>query len=346
MSSQSRIVVIIILLMGIVASSPSSDETEETSADPVLVIFDTDMGNDVDDALALGMLHALESRGLCRLLAVTVTKDHPQSAPFVDAINTFYGRGMIPIGVVHNGPTPAASKFTVLADQRDGNSLRYPHDLTSGEKATGATDLLRKILASQEDHSVVFIQVGFSTNLARLLDSKPDAVSPLNGRQLVARKARLLSVMAGAFQSIGDEKRFCEYNVVKDIKSARRVIHDWPTPVVMSGYEIGMAAPYPASSILKDFSYVKHHPLSEAYTLYNPPPHNRPTWDLTSVIQAVQPHRDYLQLSPPGTVTVEKDGFTRFEEDPNGNRRYLVLPADKVARLTEALIQLSSQPPD
>jgi len=38
-------------------------------AQAVPVIFDTDMGNDVDDALALAMLHALESRGECRLRA-------------------------------------------------------------------------------------------------------------------------------------------------------------------------------------------------------------------------------------------------------------------------------------
>src|SRR6516225_8032497 len=38
------------------------------------VVFDTDMGNDVDDALALAVLHALESRGECRLIAVTITK--------------------------------------------------------------------------------------------------------------------------------------------------------------------------------------------------------------------------------------------------------------------------------
>ena len=45
------------------------------AGEPVPVIFDTDMGNDVDDAIALAMLHALESRGESKLLAVTVTKD-------------------------------------------------------------------------------------------------------------------------------------------------------------------------------------------------------------------------------------------------------------------------------
>src|SRR3954454_10964123 len=86
---------------------------------PIPLIFDTDIGNDVDDALALGVIHALMSRAECDLLAVTVTKDESLSAPFVDVINTFYGRGDVPIGVVHNGPTPEPSKFTGLANQRD-----------------------------------------------------------------------------------------------------------------------------------------------------------------------------------------------------------------------------------
>ena len=344
MTSKQRTAVLLLLITGMIAS-PSSNKDIPDTAGPGLGIFDTDIGNDVDDVLALGILHALESRGKCRLLAVTVTKDHPQAASFVDAVNTFYGRGEIPIGVVRDGPTPADSKFTVLADQLDEGEARYPHDLEGGEKAPEATGLLRRILSEQEDNSVVFIQVGFSTNLARLLDSKADEHSPLNGQELVASKVKLLSVMAGAFEPIGDEERYCEYNVVKDIESARRVIHDWPTPVVMSGYEIGIAARYPSTSILRDYNYVKHHPLPEAYTLYNPPPHDRPSWDLTSVLQAVEPDRDYFQLSPAGTVVVEKDGFTSFQEDPHGNRRHLILAPATIDRLTEALVQLCSQPP-
>src|SRR3981189_1142685 len=78
-------------------------------AQPVPVIFDTDMGNDVDDALALAMLHAFESRGECRLLAVTVTKDNPWAAVYVDLVNTFYGRARIPVGMVKGGVTPEDS---------------------------------------------------------------------------------------------------------------------------------------------------------------------------------------------------------------------------------------------
>lgn len=317
-----------------------------TSKEPVRLIFDTDIGNDVDDALALGVIHALQSRGQCELLAVTVTKDHELCAPFIDAVNTFYGRGAIPIGVVKGGKTPEDSRFLPLAGTQDGGQLRYPHDLKSGADAEDATSLLRRVLAAQPDDSVVIAQVGFSTNLARLLASKADEHSELNGRALVARKVTLLSVMAGAFQSIQGNTRFLEYNVVQDIPSAATVARDWPTPVVYSGFEIGIAVEYPAISIEQDYRYVAHHPLAEAYRLYEPPPHNRPTWDLTSVLYAVYPDREFFALSDPGKVTVEEDGFTSFSPDRDSKHRFLKLNAIQAARVREALVQLSSQPPD
>ena len=89
-----------------------------TAKEPVKLIFDTDMGNDIDDAMALAMIHSLVSRGECELLAVTVTKDHPQAAAFVDLINTFYGRPDIPIGVVKDGMAKEPSKYTVLTEHR------------------------------------------------------------------------------------------------------------------------------------------------------------------------------------------------------------------------------------
>src|SRR5258708_31898656 len=112
----------------------------------IKLIFDTDMGNDVDDVMALCMIHSLQKRGACELLAVTITKDHPQAAAFVDAVNTFYGYPDVPIGVVRNGATPEAGKYNLLADARnDDGSLRYPHKLKSGLDAPAAVGLLRKL---------------------------------------------------------------------------------------------------------------------------------------------------------------------------------------------------------
>jgi hypothetical protein len=311
-------------------------------AAPVKVIFDTDVGNDVDDVLALSVLHALQSRGECELLAVTITKPDELAGPFVDAVNTFYRRPGIPIGFTCSKLTNHPSKFLPLAEVKDGRKLRYPHRLKWSSDAPEATALLRKILSRQPGRSVVLVQVGYFSNFATLLDTPGDVSSPLPGRELVRQKVKLLSVMAGSFRTTHHDR---EYNVVQDLPAAKKLARDWPTPVVWSGFEIGIAVPYPAVSIERDFGYVAHHPAAEAYRLYNPPPHERPTWDLTSVLYAVRPERDYFGLSSPGRVTVEEDGFTRFEPAPEGRDRYLLLREAQVVRVKEALAQLASQPP-
>jgi inosine-uridine nucleoside N-ribohydrolase len=311
-------------------------------ADPARIIFDTDLGNDIDDALALGMLHSLQTRGESVLLATTSTKDHPKSALLLDAINTFYGRPDIPIGAVRSGETPDEGRFLQIVDRKDETGFHFPRDL---QQAADAVSLLRATLAGEEDGTVILVQVGFFTNLRRLLESGADDHSPLAGVDLVRRKVKFLSVMAGSFQTIADENHYIEWNILIDIPSAQVLARDWPTPIVWSGAEIGLSVPYPAQSIEEDYNYVKYHPLKEGYYLYKPPPHNRPTWDLTSVLYAVRPDRGYFDLSAPGRVTIEDDGFTRFDAVDGGRDRFLKLDALKIERLTEALVQLSSEPP-
>lgn len=342
-----RFIILLVTLVTLIATA--SLALADDSTRPVPLIFDTDIGNDVDDVLALGMIHALESRGECQLLAVTITKDHELAAAFTDAVNTFYRRGGVPIGVCRSGVTPAAGRFNSLAKAKDVGEYRYEHDLLSGNDAPDAVAVLRRALASAEDGSVVIAQVGFSTNLANLLRSGGDDISPLPGVELVSKKVRLLSIMAGAFRQIpgrdGKPYDHKEYNIIKDIASAKTVATDWPTPIVWSGYEIGIAVAYPHESIEQDYRYVDHHPVAEAYIAYNPPPHNRPTWDLTSVLQAVRPGRGYFDLSPPGRVIVADDGGTTFEPETGGRHRYLILTDPQKIRVTETLVALSSQPP-
>ena len=151
--------------------------------------------------------------------------------------------------------------------------------------------------------------------------------------------------MVGAFQTSGDDNHFTEFKAYKDTAAAQKLARDWPTPIVWSGFEIGIALPYPAASIERDYRYVAHHPLAEAYQMYNPTPHERPTWDLTSALFAAQSDRGFFGLSTTGTVTVEGDGFTRFTPQANGRDRFLKLDATQVVRVREALVQLSSQPP-
>jgi inosine-uridine nucleoside N-ribohydrolase len=306
---------------------------------PVPLLFDTDIGNDVDDVLALGMIHALQSRGACELLAVTVSKDHELAGPFADAVNTFYGRPKIPVGVVRGGVTRDEGKFLGMARE-----AAYPHTLKKSADAPDAVAVLRKALAAQPDGSVVIVQVGFATNLARLLDSAGDDASPLTGKELAARKVKFVSAMFGAYK-VGGTSTHREYNVIEDLPSARKFVSGWPTPIVFSGFEVGQAVTYPAVSILEDFGYVKHHPLAEAYRRYSPPPHERPCWDLTSVLYAVYPDRGYFGLSEAGKVTVEDTGITSFAAVAGGKHRFLILSKEQAVRCREAFANLASQPP-
>ncbi len=316
------------------------------ASEPAKVIFDTDISGDVDDVLALAMLHTLADRGECELLAVTISKINPFTGPFVDAVNTFYGRPDIPIGVTRNAQR-RDSKYLHLVQTRDGGQFRYPHDVLSNNALPTAVSLLRRTLSRQPDHSVILIQVGLAANLADLVESPPDEISPLSGPELVRNKVRLVEVMAGSFIPIAGDEHYLEANVRNGIDSMQRFAEQWPhsVPVIWSGFEIGIAAPYPRESIARDFRYTGHHIVPEAYLLHSGPNHDRPTWDLTSVLHALRADDDYFDLSPAGRVTVEDDGFTRFEPTDPGRDRFLVMSDPQTTRVREALRYLVSEPP-
>lgn len=313
-------------------------------AEPTKIIFDTDMGNDIDDGLALAVIHALQNRGECELLAVTTTKDADECVPYVDAVNTFYGRGDIPIGEVVDGNTQFKSKFLPVAQIKDDGEYRYPHDLTVGTPVPEAVGLLRETLAAQPDHSVVMVQVGFSTNLARLLMTEGDAHSKLNGTDLVKRKIKTLSIMAGAFQPLNG-KPHREFNIIMDKPAAKQLIENWPTPIIWSGFEIGLAIRFPAITIDKEMAYVDHHIVQESYQAYIPTPHERPTFDLTSVLWAVRPDHGYFTISEPGRVSMNEHGETTFEASESGRDRYMTVTPEQIQRTREVLAALASEPP-
>jgi len=322
------------------------------AADPVQLIFDTDITGDVDDVLALAMIHSLADRGKCELLAVTISKENNLAAPFVDAVNTFYGRPEIPIGISSNAPH-RDSKYLELAEIREDGQLRYPHNIGIDSEPEDAVALLRKTLARAEDNSIALVQVGLATNIADLLDSKPDDISPLSGPDLIREKVDHLSVMAGSFETIDGDNRFLEANVRNHIGSMQKLAEGWPdeVPVIWSGFEIGIAVAFSRASVKSDFDYEPHHIVKEAYLLHSGPEHDRPCWDLTSVLYSVFPNRDYFGLSKPGRVAVEEDGFTRFKPTrrngaQQGRDRYLTLSRPQLERVREALVQLVVQPPN
>lgn len=179
--------------------------------------------------------------------------------------------------------------------------------------------MYRRLLAAEPDNSVVVVSVGFSGNLAALLASGGDDVSPLTGRELVARKVKYFSVMAGSF---GVKKR-AEYNVINDIPAARKFFAECPSPIVLTPFEIGKQVVYPGRSIAEDFGWAEHHPMVEAYKAYHEMPYDRPTWDVIATYYVLPHEPSSLTLSIPGRITVDEQGFIFFTPDKAGQHRYI-----------------------
>lgn len=177
--------------------------------------------------------------------------------------------------------------------------------------------LYRRLLAGQSDHSVTIASVGFLTNLAALLDSGADDFSPLSGRELVAKKVKLVSVMAGNISFEDGRDIFPEYNVRRDIASAKKFFSECPVPVVVSPFELGLEICYPASEIEANLGFGTPNPVVEAYKAYMPMPYDRTTWDLTSVIYAVDGNEWFTSYST-GTVSVDDNGLSRFVPSQDG----------------------------
>ena len=222
------------------------------AAAPVKVIFDTDMLTDFDDVGALACLHALADAGECEILATVSCTRGNASVAAVEVINSYYGRGDLPVGVprgmgVCGAGVGAKCKVDPKSplgqkDGGDGGHYKYRKLVADypqwvkhldSDDAPDANETYRKVLAAQPDRSVTICSVGFLTNLRRLLETRPDAISPLDGRALVARKVKLWVAMACNYP------RGKEYNSMWDWESSKIVLENWPTPVVFSDWQYG-----------------------------------------------------------------------------------------------------------
>ena len=309
-----------------------------------LVIFDTDLGPDVDDALALAMLHGYQKRGAIEIAAVTLSRNSKVGARYADALNTFYNRPDIPIGI-DMGDAPYfsdTSNFVALASQ-------WPHDLTDGE-IEEAYKLQRRVMVRglEENRPVIIIQVGFSGNLADLVNSGGDEISPKSGSELIRESVSVLSLMGGSIA-----QNMVEFNIEKDVSSAQNLFANWPGRIIVSPFELGYSILYPYSSIRNDLS--GRHILRESYEFRDldwhqdaSPYYNMRTWDLTAVMEAVEPSSGYFFVSQPGVVSLDGSGRTFF--NVGGGQHYVLDRANEYSndqrnRILNRMIELVSDTP-
>jgi purine nucleosidase len=144
--------------------------------DKIPLLFDTDIGSDIDDTVALTYLLA---QPRCELLGITTVTGDPQvRAQLVDTVCQNFGRKEIPI---HSGAArpllvpqqqPEVPQKTVLS--------KYPHREHFAPNT--AIDFLRQTIRSRP-HEITLLAVGPFTNVGLLFALDPEIPTLL--KQLV-----------------------------------------------------------------------------------------------------------------------------------------------------------------
>jgi len=319
-------------------------EAQQERRNPPGVLFDSSLNGGIDQVLALAMLFHLQASRSVRVASISTGDFNLKSAAFLDAIARFYsgasdgygpGRRLLPIGMGTSGAEDHDARPMVAAvlDKRgpDGEPV-YPHTVHGLTDTAIATAVTRNALMAYEDQNAVVVLGGSPTNLVSLLDL-PD------GGGWAARKVRVLSIAGGRFDGGAADPI-----VQSDVAGFRRLLAEWPGPIVMAGTELN-AVSFPASHLDAIAGGASNHPVVDAFRA-TAGGSDAPTRALGAMLQALHPDEGYFDVSETGTITVLEDGTTRFTPSPQGRHRYLSLRSGEEERVLDAYTTLLTAPPE
>ncbi len=308
-------VVLIVLLSGaIIAESSAADH--KTPA----VIFDTDMGSDCDDTGALAVLHALADAGEVRILGVIFSSGKNRyGVGACDAINTYYGRGDLPLGQYQG---------TDVGDPQDSytkriatNTKRFGHDTIN--KAPELVSVYRTLLESQPDHSVTIVTVGHPHGLVHLMrDSR--------GAELVRAKVdRWVAMGMGGWN----------FRAMGMTAYSKELLAKWPTPFFIS----------PSGADIKTGNRLlpktaENNPVREAYRLWNNAlASGRSSWDQVAVLSLIRP--ELFTVEDMGQVERAPDGKVVWNPNVDNPNHHLVKPNVSNERMAQIIEELMARAP-
>ncbi len=288
------------------------------------IILDTDMGNDVDDVLALAVLHSLHKRGKIDLAAILISKDAKNAPRFTELFNLLVGQE-IPVARADRG---VAIPFETYLHLTDLIAERFPKERKQLQAEYPlATDLLRETLQAADDQSIDLVTIGFASNIGDFVKNADDAA-------LLNQKVARITMMAGNF-----EKLQPEFNVMMDVPAFEGLLSAYLGPVTFVGFELGRVR-YPEASIRNLYEAGQLEMIWLSYFSYASRPHHRQCWDpLTALVASGCYEGDY-GLSAPGTVTVNEDKATVFTEQADGRHRYVTLTPPQERALKQAMVGL------
>ena len=293
---------------------------------PVAIIFDSDMGPDYDDVGAITLLHAFADSGYVKILATVASTKYEGVAAVFDVFNTYFRRPNLPIGV----PKEKALELKDWQHWTDTLISRYPHKIKTNDQVPGAIEVYRKILSAQPNKSVTIVTTGFLTNLHNLMNSGADKYSKLNGKELIRQKVTQLVCMAGRFATGS------EFNVNRDALASQDVFNNWPTPLLLSGFEIGMKIK--TGLPLARNQSIKNSPVKDVFRICIPmsaeDSAGRMSWDETAVLVAVKGYKPWYKIEN-GRMVVADDGSNSWVNNPAVHSHLVEAESPKVV---EALI--------
>lgn len=293
------------------------------------IILDTDMLTDCDDAGAMAMLHAFANLGEIEILGVAVNgmDTHGKHSAVISAINYYFGRPNIPIGVTKREKGDTPSKASTYSQEI---VAEYQNDGLLDVDRPDAVKIYEQILSKQKDNSVTIVSIGFLTNLADLLKTE-------NGKKLVAEKVQLISIMGGNYPSGG------EYNFNFDgtAKDTICFMEHCPknVPLIFTGFEFG-------SKVItgKEYKNAPDSPMRRAYELaYNSINVGRPSWDQIALLYGVRgacfENKKMFKLEY-GINSIADDGTNKWIEDNTSIHAYLkpAIPETEIAEIIEKLM--------
>lgn len=332
----------------LLAASAQTAEVEHVNPTitPVSIILDTDMHTDCDDVGTLALLHALADMGEARILAVVHSAPAPWGPRCVEAVNRYYGRPDIPIGAMS---WPDYEESPVYDHYRGSHRYLARHDREYVERVgrtiaddpgnpPDAVALYRRVLAGAPDGSVTICAVGMLYAVAELLDSPPDDISPLNGRELVSQKVRQLVTMAGGTFPEGADK----FNWECDRPSTGRVVNDWPVGLAVSphGEHVLTGARLAAET-------PEGNPVRMAYEIYlQGAGKSRSSWDQIAMLYAVRGTAGLFVQQTGHRITYDPaTGRNQWLPDPESPQVCVDLEAD-VGAVRDAIEDLMVRAPE
>lgn len=293
---------------------------------PRTVLLDTDIGPDCDDVGALAVLIYYAKQYGFPIGGVCNCTSNKAGNGVIDAICRRCGIDTPPLGQWHGKDFMDQiehCKYNTAVAEAHSEAYRNG-TLQVDDEVT----YYRKRLAAAKDGEVMVISIGMFNNLAALLESPADDISPLTGVELVKAKVYALVSMA----AILPQGREC--NVMCDYKASEKVFNNWPTAIYLSDFHIGVNVKtgYPhitdEAAILADPLPMSYHLYTKAWNWEGAVKGQNASYDLTAVQFAALGDCELYGLDTPGDLEFYAEvpdlpDATRFIPNPMGNKIFM-----------------------